>query len=108
MAPLYDIGSALPYYDMNELKLAMRIGRHYDLASINARDWDRLGAVGGIESPRQRVRAMAQRLPDHVEALCKKFKARRLATPIIDRLRTRIREQVKSTLQMLDAADAID
>lgn len=39
-----------------ELKLAMKIGHHYELASISARDWDRVGATGGIRvAPRARA-----------------------------------------------------
>jgi serine/threonine-protein kinase HipA len=104
LAPLYDLGSALPYYNVKELKLAMKIGHHYELASISARDWDRVGATGGIESPRDRVRTMVEQLPEWVEATYKEFKSRRLAAKVISVLRTQIVQQVKTTLAVLGAA----
>jgi serine/threonine-protein kinase HipA len=104
LAPLYDLGSALPYYNIRELKLAMKIGHHYELASICARDWERVGATGGIDSPRERVRAMVGQLPERVDATFKEFKSRGLAAKVIGVLRTRILQQVKTTLAVLDAA----
>ena len=38
LAPLYDIASSLPYFDPKTLKLAMKIGSHYDIKAINAGD----------------------------------------------------------------------
>jgi hypothetical protein len=98
------LGSALPYYNIKELKLAMKIGHHYDLASVSARDWDRVGAAGGIESPRERVRMMVDQLPERVEAIVKQFKSRGLAAKVISVLRTQILQQIKTTLGVLDAA----
>lgn len=104
LAPLYDVGSALPYYDAKELKLAMKIGHHYELASITARDWDRVGVRAAIDSPRERVRVMAEHLPERVEAVFKEFKHQGLATKVINALRARVLQQVKSTLTVLDSA----
>ena len=104
LAPLYDIGSALPYYHVKELKLAMKIGHHYELTSITPRDWDRLGKGAGIESPRERVRAMAQQVSARLEAVFKQFKREGLATKVISALRTRILERVKSTLSVAGVA----
>jgi len=98
------LGSALPYYNVKELKLAMKIGHHYELASISARDWDRVGAIGGIESPRERVRTMVDQLPERVEIIFKEFKSRGLAARVISVLRTQILQQVRTTLAVLGAA----
>lgn len=66
--------------------------------------WDRVGAIGGIESPRKRVRTMVDQLPERVEIIFKEFKSRGLAAKVISVLRTQILQQVKTTLAVLDAA----
>lgn len=105
LAPLYDIASAFPYYDVKKLKLAMKIGSHYEPTSINARDWDRLGNVAGIDSPRNRVRAIANSLSENVDNVFKSIKVDGLQISTIENIRNGTIEQVKRTLNMLDAAE---
>jgi serine/threonine-protein kinase HipA len=108
-APLYDIASALPYYSVKQLKLAMKIGRHYELAAVNARDWDKVGVVAGLQSRgRDRVRAMAERLIPEVARVVKTLHEQGLAHKILGTLRDQILKHLQDRLRMLDAADAAD
>jgi len=63
LAPLYDIASAFPYYERKRLKLAMKIGGHYELTYITDRDWDELGELSGLPvAGSARVRELAGRI----------------------------------------------
>lgn len=48
LAPLYDIASAFPYYDRQRLKLAKKVGSHYNRDHATDRDWDTLGKAAGL------------------------------------------------------------
>ena len=51
LAPLYDLGSALPYFrDAHRLKIAMKIGDHYWLNEIGRRDWEKLSGALALRS----------------------------------------------------------
>ncbi|HEX3898378.1 MAG TPA: type II toxin-antitoxin system HipA family toxin [Mycobacteriales bacterium] len=68
MAPLYDIGSALPYPDSYEpkLKLAMKVGRK-DLASrIGSDDWVDMAAALRLDADEllSRIRSMCETVSD--------------------------------------------
>ena len=74
LAPLYDIASAFPYYERKRLKLAMKIGGHYELTYITDRDWDELGELAGLpDAGSARVRELAgrilERLPEFTAEL---------------------------------------
>lgn len=62
LAPLYDIASTLPYFPVQKLKLAMKVGGEYRLGFISTRHWERLGEdIGlGAEATLERVRALAE------------------------------------------------
>lgn len=68
LAPLYDIASALPYpaLDQRRLKLAMKIGNHYEWWMITARDWMRLRRASplDVETGMAILREFAMQLPD--------------------------------------------
>ena len=51
LAPLYDIASALPYDDFHppKVKVAMKIGGYYKLASIGTSAWRRFAVEAGLE-----------------------------------------------------------
>jgi serine/threonine-protein kinase HipA len=49
LAPLYDIASILPYIDRRrDMRLAMRVGRHYDPEYILPRHWEALARQCGF------------------------------------------------------------
>lgn len=87
LAPLYDIASALPYYDRRKLKLAMKIGSSYELARIRPKDWDRLGELAHLgPGAHQRVRELADRLPELMEETAEELKAQEVVHPIVEQL----------------------
>ena len=68
LAPLYDIGSALPYPDLHvrKLRLAMKLGGSYSLLARDATVWPKLAAE--LELPvddvLDRARHLVQRVPE--------------------------------------------
>ena len=41
LAPLYDLNSALPYYDIRQVKMSLKVGGSYDMG-LQPRHWERL------------------------------------------------------------------
>jgi serine/threonine-protein kinase HipA len=70
LSPLYDVSSQLPYQNQIPQRLAMKIGRFYDIASISVVDWQNLAGRCKLDEAQllDRVRALAQMLPDHIVA----------------------------------------
>lgn len=70
LAPLYDVSSQLPYQDKIPQRLAMKIGRFYEIASISVADWQSLARHCKIDEAQilDRVRSLAQMLPDQIAA----------------------------------------
>lgn len=68
LAPLYDIGSALPYPDLHvrKLRLAMKFGGSYDLLPRTTSVWPKLAADVGLplDVVVQRARFLTERVPD--------------------------------------------
>lgn len=74
LAPLYDIASALPYpdFDQHDLRLAMKVGKTYELAYIGRSNWEALAGQVGL-LPKEvvdRVADLAVRLPDAMAKVC--------------------------------------
>lgn len=77
LAPLYDLGSALPYDQLDErkIKLAMRMGREYLLQNIGLRQWRqveddlRLQAGSLVRRARRLTQAMTRELSTVVERM---------------------------------------
>lgn len=67
LAPLYDIASALPYDDIYapRVKLAMKIGGYYKLASIGSSAWRRFASDASLspEATIERARSLCERAP---------------------------------------------
>jgi len=69
LAPIYDVASVLPYapqVQFQDVKLAMKIGGEYRLSEINMRHWSRFSDENklDIDHVRERIRTMADQLPD--------------------------------------------
>ena len=91
LAPLYDMASAFPYYDLKQLKLAMKIGSHYELAYVTDRDWDALGEIAGLPVPGSlRVRELARQTLEQLPLVAAELRDQGLTHEIIDRLETSI------------------
>jgi len=103
LAPLYDLASSLPYpsIDQRKAKLAMKIGRTYDLADVNARQWRRLAdelrldAAAVLEEIARMAEAMPAAVGSTVEA------AEGLNHPIVNRLAEALVARAGDSLRVL-------
>jgi serine/threonine-protein kinase HipA len=70
LSPLYDVSTQLPYKNKIPQRLAMKIGRFYEIASITAADWESLARHCKLDETQmiERVHALAQMLPDQIAA----------------------------------------
>ena len=70
LSPLYDISTQLPYQDKIPQRLAMKVGRFYEIAPIRLADWQSLARHCKLDEAQviDRVRALAQMLPDQIIA----------------------------------------
>lgn len=94
LAPLYDIASVLPYaqFDVNRLKLAMRIGDRYRLRDIGLREWQKLAneLKRDAEALVGRISEMAHAIPDLLAQIGAEARAAGLSHPVMDRLIVRL------------------
>ena len=105
LAPLYDLGSALPYSDMDQrrLTLAMKTGSTYRVREVAGRDYEKLAATLGLDPKLVVLRAeeLAVRLRERVEVVRDREQHAGLAHPLIDRLVNRLKEHAERCLKML-------
>jgi len=91
LAPLYDIASVLAYehIDFRAVKLAMRVGRHYRLDTIQPRHWN--DAAKGLklsgDALMQRLQDMTAALPDAIADTSRAVERQKLRHPNLARLR---------------------
>jgi serine/threonine-protein kinase HipA len=90
LAPFYDIASALayPHAHAPKVKLAMKIGGHYQLSAIGRRAWERLSVDLRLDPAATvgRVAAMAAATADALAAECADPAVVELASPLPARL----------------------
>ncbi|MBI1777923.1 MAG: HipA domain-containing protein [Proteobacteria bacterium] len=105
LAPLYDLASILAYPDIDpkKAKLAMKIGGAYRLRDIGPAEWRKLVAelrldVGTVV---ERVRAMADSLPDHLSTEIRHAAENGLNHPIFTRLTDALVERAKECSRRL-------
>jgi serine/threonine-protein kinase HipA len=95
LAPLYDVASVLPYDDLHEpkLRMAMRIGRTYEAARMNAAHWQEEAGRLRVDPEwlLSQVRKMAEQLPDALAEACADPDISALASPLPARLLERVR-----------------
>jgi serine/threonine-protein kinase HipA len=70
LAPLYDLSSELPYAELIEQRVSMKIGDHYDIRRVGLADWRKLARGCTIEEERvlTMLTDMAKALPDEISA----------------------------------------
>lgn len=82
LAPLYDIASAMVFPDFYEpkIKLAMRLGGHYDLAHITVEEWVQVADQLRLDAEElvERARDLATRMPAAMWAAVDDAQVRRL------------------------------
>ena len=94
LAPLYDIASVLPYaeFDVNRVKLAMKIGDKYRIQQVGVREWRKLAVDLRLDADALlgKLGRMAEEIPDRLADIGREARAAGLEHPIIDRLITRL------------------
>lgn len=107
LAPLYDLGSALPYKQLEprRLKLAMKMGTSYKLLDVGRYHLRKLAQALNLDSQEllERARAMTATLPDAVSTVREHVRSEQLAHPILDRLAARLTARAGSCAQQLEA-----
>ena len=97
LAPLYDVASILPYdeFDMQKLKLAMKVGGEYKLSLIGLRQWQKFAHETRVNADEliARLGSMAKQLPDEADDARTRAQAEGLDKAIIDRLTKRLIER---------------
>jgi serine/threonine-protein kinase HipA len=94
LAPLYDVASVLPYsqFDLNRVKLAMKVGDKYRLRDIGRREWGKLSSDLTIDADELtgKLIQMAEALPDLVADIARSATTAGLEHVVIKRLSTRL------------------
>jgi serine/threonine-protein kinase HipA len=105
LAPLYDIASVLPYQGaaLHKVKLAMKIGGKYRPREIGSHEWRKLAGTLRLDPDEtvQRVRRIAEELPDLSSALVKRLRADGLGHELLDRLGETIRSRARACASVL-------
>ena len=105
LAPLYDLASILPYrsVDLSKIKLAMKIGGEYRLRNIGLRHWQKLTSALRLDEAKllDRIRAMAQAMPDQAATIQEKIKGEGLTHITITKLCTRLKMRAVTCQRLL-------
>jgi serine/threonine-protein kinase HipA len=110
LAPLYDLASILPYLNVNlsKVKLAMKIGGEYRLRNIGLRHWQRLATELRLDDAKliDRIRAMAQAVPDQAAAVRKQIAGEGLSHVTITRLCERLEMRAVACQKLLQLSSS--
>jgi serine/threonine-protein kinase HipA len=94
LAPLYDVASVLPYprFDVNRVKLAMKIGERYRMSEIRRGDWLKAAVQMQLDSDSllERITHMAEAISELAPETGAELKHAGLTDAIVDRLVTRL------------------
>lgn len=107
LAPLYDIASVLPYarFDVNRVKLAMKVGDRYRLQQVGLREWHKAAVELRLEPDGLilRLTRMAREIPDHLTVIRREVRDAGLEHPIIERLITRLSGRARLCAKQLSS-----
>lgn len=111
LAPVYDVASVLPYsqFDVDRVKLAMKIGDKYRLRDIGQREWNKLARDIKLDAGEliENLTRMAQALPDLVTDIAHRATTAGLERITIERLATRLIARSRICLNKLGLAAPI-
>jgi len=105
LAPVYDMASVLPYQGaaLHKVKLAMKIGGKYRLGEIGSHEWRKLAGTLRLDPDEtvQRVRRIAEAIPDLSSTLVKRLRADGLAHSLLDRLGATMGARARASTSVL-------
>ncbi len=110
LAPFYDLASILPYpsVDMSKVKLAMKIGGEYRLRNIGLQHWQKLATASRLDDARliDRIRAMAEAMPDQAAAIQKQIEGEGLSHVTITRVCKRLATRAVTCQKLLQLSSS--
>ncbi len=106
LAPLYDLGSILPYDDRvtDRLKLSMKVGGTYRLREVDLREWRRAANELGLrpEEALGRIAAMCTALPGKLDEVIAAVRAHGIEHPILERMAERLSDRARGCSRSLE------
>jgi serine/threonine-protein kinase HipA len=105
LAPLYDLSSQLPYPELIEQRVSMKIGDSHDIGRIGIADWRKLARDCTIEEERvlNLLTGMAKALPDEISAAREQALSEGLSEIIIAPLAQQLITHVEERLATITA-----
>jgi serine/threonine-protein kinase HipA len=105
LAPLYDLSSQLPYPELIEQRVSMKIGDSHDIRRIGIADWRKLARDCTIEEERvlNLLTGMAKALPDEISAAREQALSEGLSEIIIAPLAQQLITHVEERLATITA-----
>jgi len=111
LAPLYDIASILPYdFDVQRVRLAMKIGGAYRLRDVGPRQWSKLAAELRLKTDEllARIRELAVTLPDKLADVRRAAENEGLDHPLITRLSDALSDRARRCRDAIDMGTATE
>lgn len=111
LAPLYDIVSALPYpkwIHPRKAKLAMRVGREYQIAKISRRHWEDFARRADLDAEPvvERVSALIGAIPDATARAVARVRAEGIEHKILDEMESKIVAHANGCLRRMERVGA--
>ena len=105
-SPLYDLSSQLPYPELIEQRVAMKIGEHYDIPLIGLTEWQSLASKCAVDPEMliNRLRDLADRLAEIIGVARDQALTDGLNHQFVTDLATLLIKHVKDRRATLDAA----
>jgi serine/threonine-protein kinase HipA len=106
LSPLYDLSSQLPYPELIDQRVAMKIDDHYDIPLIGFTEWQSLASACAVnpEILMNRLRHLADRLPEVISTARDQALTDGLNHRVITDLATLLIQHVNDRRATLDAA----
>jgi serine/threonine-protein kinase HipA len=106
LSPLYDLSSQLPYPELIDQRVAMKIGDEYDIPLIGFNEWQALASACAVDSEIliNRLRQLVDALPDAVSAARDQALADGLNREVVTALADLLIQHAKARRATLNAA----
>jgi serine/threonine-protein kinase HipA len=109
LAPLYDIVSALPYpawIHPRKAKLAMGVGREYQIGKISRRHWREFAARADLDADPvvERVTALIGAIPDATMRAVARVRSEGIEHKILDEMESKIVAHAHGCLRRMERA----